>query len=456
MFGKSTLLLVLGFSLIFLLFGHNFNNMATSSFDNYNRFIIDQKAYHIAVSGANMAANEVFMDNNWEAGYTDLSFDGGELNVFISNPLVSLGSKVEICHIPPGNPDNKHTIYVGASAVAAHLAHGDYLGSCGNPGSSNNIITIISEGTFAGVTKSVTVKLRPSKFSKFAYFSDDEPNNIWWTNQDTVWGPFHINGRLRVYRKPHFYGKVTISKNIKYYSNKNLDEPHFLGGFEKGIDIPMPTNGVSDLETEASNAGATISGHDSVYMNFVGDSIRYRFNKYGPDTTVLGSDFTSNGVIFVDDAVLNVSGTVKGKYSLTCSGNGSQGKGNIFLADDLVYQNDPRTNPNSQDLLGLVAEENVLIADNSNNASGDINIHASIYCEEGGFGSENYDTRPAGGNIKLLGGIIQNVRRAVGTFNYWGTVSGFNKRYRYDDRLMIISPPKFPGTGGYEIVSWHE
>jgi hypothetical protein len=39
-------------------------------------------------------------------------------------------SQVTICHIPPGNPANAHTITVGASAVPAHLAHGDTLGAC--------------------------------------------------------------------------------------------------------------------------------------------------------------------------------------------------------------------------------------------------------------------------------------------------------------------------------------
>ena len=41
--------------------------------------------------------------------------------------------KVTICHIPPGNPDNAHTITVGASAVPAHLAHGDVLDACEAP-----------------------------------------------------------------------------------------------------------------------------------------------------------------------------------------------------------------------------------------------------------------------------------------------------------------------------------
>ena len=38
--------------------------------------------------------------------------------------------KAVICHYPPGNPGNRHTIEVGQPAVPAHLAHGDTLGPC--------------------------------------------------------------------------------------------------------------------------------------------------------------------------------------------------------------------------------------------------------------------------------------------------------------------------------------
>lgn len=40
------------------------------------------------------------------------------------------GKKVVICHVPPGDPDNAHTIEVGGVAVKAHLAKGSYLGPC--------------------------------------------------------------------------------------------------------------------------------------------------------------------------------------------------------------------------------------------------------------------------------------------------------------------------------------
>jgi len=38
-----------------------------------------------------------------------------------------------ICHHPPGNPGNAQTICIGASAVRAHLKHGDTMGECPVP-----------------------------------------------------------------------------------------------------------------------------------------------------------------------------------------------------------------------------------------------------------------------------------------------------------------------------------
>jgi hypothetical protein len=38
--------------------------------------------------------------------------------------------KVAICHIPPGNPANAHTLSLPEPAIRAHLGHGDKLGAC--------------------------------------------------------------------------------------------------------------------------------------------------------------------------------------------------------------------------------------------------------------------------------------------------------------------------------------
>ena len=49
--------------------------------------------------------------------------------------LLTLGApawaaKVKVCHVPPGNPANFHTITIDDNAVQAHLGHGDLLGAC--------------------------------------------------------------------------------------------------------------------------------------------------------------------------------------------------------------------------------------------------------------------------------------------------------------------------------------
>jgi len=51
--------------------------------------------------------------------------------IFITGTgLTESNEKVTICHIPPGNPGNAHSITVSVNAVPAHLAHGDSLGAC--------------------------------------------------------------------------------------------------------------------------------------------------------------------------------------------------------------------------------------------------------------------------------------------------------------------------------------
>ncbi len=407
MAGKATFLVIIGFTILFMVAIKNFGKMSTDAVGNMVTYYTEMISHNIAVSGANLASNQIFVDPTWDAGYSNQNFSGGKLNVSVQ-------------------------------VVDAY----------------KNIRQIVSTGTYHGLTSTVTVTLSPSKFSKFAYYSVSEGGTIWWTGSDTVWGPFHTQDYLRAAYHPVFYGKASSLKSLVYYNKKSSDKPYFLGGYESGVSLPMPTGAVDNMESAADAGGLKFTGQDTVYMCFVNDSLKYKYSYGASYTAVYLPDASPNGMIFAKNSIVRLSGTVKGQYTVACN-NTTSGKGSIYLDDNIVYNKDPRQYPNSIDMLGICAENNVLITNNSANNS-DINIHASVYTEKGGFGADQYNTRPVSGNINLLGGIIQNTRQAVGTFSGSSINHGFAKRYKYDDRFMLASPPFFPGTGGFEIVSWLE
>jgi len=106
---------------------------------------------------------------------------------------IQVGSKVTICHIPRGDPDNAHTITIGGPAVAKHLAnHGDTLGACvgGNGNGDGN-------DTMENLTLEII-----SPIDNFNYTNDTILVNIS-SNGDFV--SFTINnGTEEVYTSPIF------------------------------------------------------------------------------------------------------------------------------------------------------------------------------------------------------------------------------------------------------------
>ena len=48
----------------------------------------------------------------------------------VPGAIAEQAQKVDVCHIPPGNPDNAHTITISENALSAHLDHGDLVGAC--------------------------------------------------------------------------------------------------------------------------------------------------------------------------------------------------------------------------------------------------------------------------------------------------------------------------------------
>jgi hypothetical protein len=159
-----------------------------------------------------------------------------------------------------------------------------------------------------------------------------------------------------------------------------------------------------------------------------------------------------NGLVYVDGSVNKLGGdssygaSVQSDTQMTVAADQ-----NIYIDNHLTYATDPATNPDAANVLGIYSGRgNVLV---SNNAPSNLNLHAIIMATASGkgFGVQDYASKPASGNMNLVGGIIMNSYQAIGTFNSGGLVSGYNKNFTYDQRLLdrSFAPPYFPVVQPY-------
>ena len=188
-----------------------------------------------------------------------------------------------------------------------------------------------------------------------------------------------------------------------------------------------------------------------------------------------GVNPNTTGVIYVDGDVA-VSGVVRGKVTLVS-------KDDILIVDDLVQHTDPGANACGQDLLGLVAHDEVAIADNTLNtpqryggggtgdsyhtmsATKDEYVHAIIMALDDftvsnatggpdaadnlGLGAEPCEGVPWGrGCLYITGGLLRRHRKP----DDFGTVGGkgYQLRLSYNGCVQQGAPPHFPATGSFK------
>ncbi len=404
MFGRASVFLVLGFSGILLMYTQNLFTFSSDSVDVYSQYYTQTMAENIASSAANLACNQFFLSPSWTTGYSNVSFNGGTFSASVSNLV-------------------------------------------------NNRKKITATGTYSGITKTVEVVFQPSSFARFGYYAAIMPGNLYYVTGDTVSGPMHIQGKLNVWGRPVFTGKVTTKNGIKMYDAST--NPQFLGGYESGINLPLPAT-INTVAADAA-AGGKIFSNTDVWLTFKADgTVDYKVGSTGTWTNEPLNTFAPNGVIDVDKGNFHIKGTVKGKITLGASLSSGTANGNIYLDDNIVYNTDPN-NPGCTDMLGIVATNNVIITDNAPNKS-DIIINASIFSLKGGLQAEHYSTIPNCGSIRLTGGLIEYQAQATGVFNpYTGEITnGFNSNIHFDERFMTHTPPSFPKSATYEVLSWYE
>lgn len=327
----------------------------------------------------------------------------------------------------------------------------------------------ISSGFVGDVERKVRVELQPDTFARYLYFTDDEHFRwygsklaVWFVTGDSLGGPlqtnshFHISGDP-VFSDPNFHKPVKSEDDFITYmnggspinstsvSNPPRDNPDFQEGLDLGADrAPFPSKAL-ELRTAAVHDGLMLTGPTTITLRSDGTmDITNPHNGWVNHNTTL----PPNGALFVEGGDLSISGTLNGQLSLGTNRN-------IIITSNIIYNNNPRINPASTDTLGLIAERDVVI---SQGAPYNLEIDASTMALGNSFTVENYWQGPAKGTLTVYGGIIQDERGPVGTFNPDTNtkVSGYSKNYLYDSRLMTSPPPFYPTTGDYVMVSWRE
>ncbi|KUG26227.1 hypothetical protein ASZ90_003938 [hydrocarbon metagenome] len=429
--GKATVLLVLGFSLIFLVVGYNFGNLTNRSVDNSVSYFSRTSAYNIAGSGANMALNQIFIDPTWTTGINNLAIGEGLVNVSVT--------------------------------------------------SSSDVLIVTSIGSFNGESSTVIVKLKASNFAKYAWYAGNMSSKVFVTG-DTIWGPLHTESKLNIGGSPVFWGKVTALKGMNP-SEKNLAKngyyPEFHGGYESGVSVPIPNNyqftdqKAAAIDGLASGGASYFTGTD-VWLTFNADgTVTYRTGSgsdsstYSTPITQSLSTFAPNNIIYVGYGNVYTSGTVNGRITIAAGESSGSGHGNVYLVDDLVYTQPPMiwdpsinnyvVNEASTDMLGILASNNVRIANTTANVQDkDINLHAAIFAAQGGFEMDD-KTIPPSGTLKLMGSAVAAKEEQIAIADNSGNITnGYKRHVVYDERMLTTVPPLFPTTDQFEIISWYE
>jgi hypothetical protein len=169
---------------------------------------------------------------------------------------------------------------------------------------------------------------------------------------------------------------------------------------------------------------------------------------------------SSNGVVGVQGGDMHIKGTYKGMNTVVAfTGTDSLArKGNIWIDGNIVAATNPRTDPGSTDMLGIVAERSGYISvDSARTSSSLLEIQAAIYCHNGEFTAERFWDLDLSGRVSLYGSLCQKTAGSMGVFTpEGGIIRGFNYSIRYDQRLLDRWPPLFPVSTKYRLLSWWE
>ena len=319
---------------------------------------------------------------------------------------------------------------------------------------------VTSTGLYNDVNRVLTNYIQVDNYARYIWFTDRETysgTTVWFWTPDHLNGPTHTNAHFNIYGNPVFEGEVSCGDDyIRFYNNGNnvnlaqltnppYDNPDFQNGVDFGAEKSVMPKQALNLRAAASSGGLFLSGNTTVVLTSAG-TMTVTNSKKGWCNKVMA--LPANGAFFVNGGNLTISGTLNGRLTVGASSD-------IMIPTSIVYAEDPRTIPGSDDVLGIIAESDVVVDDSAPN---NVEIDGCIMGLNTSFMMENWWLGSPKGTLTVYGGIIQDERGPVGTFNAatGQKKTGYTKDYAYDSRLLSNPPPFMPTTGDYVTLSWEE
>lgn len=423
MFGKGALILVLGVSMTFAAYQLQLRKNRVSSSDDFNLQYTRMLVRETAASAMNIGIHKIW-NENWTNGSFTVYTQGCTATCSVSKP-------------------GADTVYALAKAWTSVFDEAAYQ----------------QGGTSLRVEDSIRAQLAyVLPLCRYFWFTGTEggTGNTWnqWRTADTAYGPVHTNTVLNITGAPVFHSKVTAYGGITPSPATSACLAKFYGGWEIGMQIPLPTDMSALVAAAIAGNGGAPNNTKSLYTSttifeFLADGRAVRKVSSGLPDTVVITTIAPNGVIYSTKDV-GVKGVFNGQLTI-------YSEDDINIEGNLVYANNPLSDPASDDFLGLVALDNIKIIDNAQNTS-HVTLQACLFAVMGEIRAQNWNTRPPAGELRITGSMAQNIRGRIGNYN-WSTgvlSNGFVQKYRYDPRLVSVAPPYFPTVSHLRLLSWWE
>ncbi|NND00322.1 MAG: hypothetical protein HKN85_09085, partial [Gammaproteobacteria bacterium] len=254
-----------------------------------------------------------------------------------------------------------------------YVAKFSHLPASGQMDLDKIVVEVLTEHN--GNRLAMTMQLKKLAFSNFAQFVHRWNPDIS-MHDDEMDGRFHSNSRINLDfdrdARPVFHGRVTTASykvGFERFARKGTRQQIFRGGLETGvkkISMPEPRlNFDGPLTDRQANTRMFV---EDTRIVFLPDG-RYTSQTIGSENTRF-TDHIGGSPLYLISApqtTLHISGTVRGRVMVYSPRR-------VVIEGNLLYSN---TNlDTSDDILGVVSDREVVVADADVTGPGDLHINA--------------------------------------------------------------------------------